>query len=241
MKGLLIILLTTLIMTTNSLMGQSDKLITDLSIKHIVKYPATYKTDSDEKYPVIITFHGHGSNEKDLIGLSEYLQDDLFWISGRGPSALGGNSFDWYELPPTPEKIAAILQKINTFINELKSEYPIDTNKIFLMGFSQGSMISLSYALAFPSSVAGIIAQSGAIPPNIGLKIDTQNLIKMSIIITHGIEDRMMPIARAREAKDFLNKLKVDLSYNEFHMGHTINAESIVSVRNWLGLKLSKK
>jgi len=217
---------------------QSSKLNTDLSIKHIAKYPKDYS--KDKKYPLIIAFHGHGSNENDLIDLSSQFEDNLFWVSGRGPHNFGENGYDWYELPPNPEKLASILKTITIFIKELKTTYPIDTNKIYLMGFSQGSMISLSYALAFPNSISGVISQSGAIPSDIGLNIDAKNLNNLPIIITHGIEDRMIPIERAREAKDFLTKLKTNLSYNEFHMGHTINNESISVVKKWLDLELKK-
>ena len=221
--------------------AQSSKLITDLSIAHIVKYPATFNDQKPtEKYPLILALHGHGSNEQDLISLSSHLPNNIFWVSGRGPHTIGENSCDWYELPPSPEKIAEILKRINVFVEELITTYPIDPNKVFVMGFSQGSMISLSYAMAFPNSISGVISQSGALPSNIGLPINKEGLTGKPMVITHGIQDRAMPIERARQARDILNELEVDLSYNEFHMDHTINNESIASVKEWLEIELKK-
>lgn len=242
MKTVLFVLVIFIIMGKNTeLSAQSDILKTDLSIIHIVKYPSTYEADKpNKKYSLILTLHGHGSNENDLIGLSTELQNDLFWVSGRGPQTFGNNAYDWYQLPPSPEKIAAVLKRINIFIEELKTTYPIDTSNVFLMGFSQGSMIALSYAMAFPESISGVIAQSGAIPSNIGLEINNEGLQGKPIIITHGIEDRMMPIERGRQTRDFLKELKVDITFKEFHMGHTINSQSISAVKQWLDLKLKK-
>lgn len=223
----------------NDLLAQSTQLITELSISHIVKYPSSYSTNDNEKrYPLILTLHGHGRNEKDLIGLSEHLQDDLLWISARGPVLYGKTGYDWYQLPPTPEKIASTLNTIHTFIKELIANYPIDASKVFLLGFSQGSMISLSYALAYPKSITGVIAQSGAIPSSIGLDIDFNGLKGKPIVITHGLDDPMMPINRARKTRDALINLGANLDYNEFQMGHTISNESLLTIKKWLEKQL---
>ncbi len=174
------------------------------------------------------------------MGLASYFSEDMFWVSGRGPQTYGNNAFDWYELPPNPTKIAAILKQVNIFIGELKLKYPIDTNNVYLMGFSQGSMISLSYVIAFPNSISGAVSQSGALPSDIGLEIDKKGLENKAIMITHGSEDMMMPIERGRQSGEFLKKYKADVTFKEFKMGHTINNESITEVKKWLHLELQK-
>lgn len=240
MNKLIIILF--ILISTQNLKAQMDTLNTSLTISHIVKYPKNFNSDDTLKlHPLILTLHGHGSNENDLIGLAPHLQEELFWVSGRGQHTLRLNSYDWYQLPPTPEKIAATLDSLNRFIEELIEEYPVDTNHIYLMGFSQGSMIALSYAMAYPERLAGVIAQSGAIPASMGLEINSSGLKGKPIIITHGIEDPAMPVDRAREARDTLVKLETELEYNEFHMGHTISPESLQSVNKWLAKQLKKE
>jgi len=224
---------------TNISSSQTDMLITDLSIDHLVKTPSSYNSDDTEKqYALILALHGHGSNETDLIDLSTHLQDNLFWVSGRGPYTIGKNSFDWYEVTqmgsPDPEKIASALKTLSTFIEELIVTYPIDPNKIFLLGFSQGSMISMSYIMAYPNRIAGVIAQSGYIPPNIGVKIDYSGINKKPIIITHGIEDPNMPVTWGRKNRDMLISLGAKVEYKEFHMGHSISNESLQAIKNWL-------
>ncbi len=224
---------------SNNLLGQTNKLITNLSISHLVKYPDSYSSeDTTKRYPMIIAFHGHGSNEKDLIGLAPHLPSDILWVSGRGLQTLREGSYDWYQLPPTPAKIAATLQTINLFIEELITTYPIDPSQIYILGFSQGSMISLSYVMAYPERIAGVIAQSGAIPASIGLPIAQAGLKDKPVIITHGIEDAAMPISRGRQTRDILLELGAEVDYNEFHMGHSINNESLAAVKEWLKIKL---
>jgi len=225
--------------SSESALGQTNQLRTDLSIAHLVKYPASFeKGNTDKKYPLILALHGHGSNETDLIGLSSHLQENLFWVSGRGPHTFGKNAYDWYEVTqmetPDPDRISAALRSIDGFIDELIAKYPIDPDKIFLLGFSQGSMISMSYAMAYPNRIAGVIAQSGYIPPSIGMEIDTSGIIDKPILITHGLEDPNMPISWGRKTRDTLVDLGADVEYKEFHMGHSISNESLQTVKEWL-------
>jgi len=142
---------------------------TNLSIYHLTRFPAGYNpADKETRYPAIFTLHGHGSNERDLIGLSDSLQDNLLWISGRGPVDFAPGAYDWYTVTqfgkPDPVILAAALARIDNFITELLATYPIDPQKLFLIGFSQGSMVSMSFFLTRPQRIAGVIVQSGYIP-----------------------------------------------------------------------------
>ena len=239
MKQVINIIIVMTMIYSNNGFGQEGKLVTSLTIDHLIHLPTSIAEEATSKtYPLILALHGHGSNETDLISLSTHLQDNLFWVSGRGPHTIGKNSYDWYEVTqmgtPDPEKIAIALSTLNTFIEELIATYPIDTNKIFLLGFSQGSMISMSYIMAYPNRIAGVIAQSGYIPPNIGVKIDSTGINKKQIIITHGIEDPNMPITWGRKTRDTLLDLGAVVEYKEFHMGHSISNESLQAIKNWL-------
>ena len=94
-----------------------------LSIHHLIQYPTSYKPDEPEKrYPAILALHGHGSNERDLLGLSSHLQDNIMWISGRGPVQFSPGAYDWYPVTemglPNPEYLETTLKNIDTFITK---------------------------------------------------------------------------------------------------------------------------
>jgi phospholipase/carboxylesterase len=148
-----------------------------LSLHHLVQFPAsTGNQENDARYPTILTLHGRGSNEHDLIGLASHLPDDLLWVSPRAPLTLGSNSYEWFRIKivgkPDPEQVASALETIDHFIDEILSVYPIHHQKLFLLGFSQGSLLSMCYALTHPSRIAGVISQSGYIPSHINLEIN---------------------------------------------------------------------
>lgn len=215
-----------------------------LSLTHIVQYPTAYTQESKSKYPTILALHGRGSNERDLIGLAPYLPSELLWISPRGTFELGPDSYEWFQITqigkPDPIRLGNALNTIDHFIEEIIDSYPVDKNKFYLLGFSQGSIVSLSYALTKPQRVAGVIIQSGYMPQEAGLKIDEAGLKKKPFILTHGVQDPLLPIDWARRSRDILQKLEVNLEYHEFNMEHNVTAESLDVISAWLEKQLKQ-
>jgi phospholipase/carboxylesterase len=211
-----------------------------LSLPHLTRLPAAHADPGPHAvYPTILALHGRGSNEHDLIGLADYLPQDFLWISPRGPFDLGPDSYEWFQISqigkPDPTRLANALGVIDTFIHEIIANYPVDLNKLYLLGFSQGTILSLSYVLTRPQEIAGVIAQSGYIPHESGLIIDEAGLKNKPILLTHGIQDPMLPVGWARRSRDTLQSLGTDLEYHEFNMAHNVSAESLAVINTWLG------
>jgi len=215
----------------------------ELSLPHLTHFPASPADHQPASgYPTILALHGRGSNERDLIGLAPYLPQKFLWISPRGTFTLGSNSYEWFQITqigkPDPIRLANALQMIDNFIDEIIANYPVDKNKLYLLGFSQGSIVSLSYTLTKPQKIAGVIAQSGYIPHESGLQIDEAGIKNKPFILTHGIQDPLLPVDWARSSRDTLQKLGVNLEYYEFDMAHNINEESLAAVGAWLEKQL---
>ena len=211
----------------------------NLSLKYLTHFPASQADPQlDSVHPTILALHGRGSNERDLINLAEFLPKEFLWISPRGTFDLGPDSYEWFQITqigkPDPAGLANALKTIDTFIDEIIENYPVDKNKLYLLGFSQGSIVCLSYALTKPGRVAGVIAQSGYIPHESGLQIDEAGLQGKPFILTHGVQDPMLPVDWARRSRDTLQKLETDLEYHEFNMGHNVTAESLAVINTWL-------
>jgi phospholipase/carboxylesterase len=216
-----------------------------LSLHHLVQFPPSIRRQEPEiLHPTIIALHGLGSNEEDLIGLAPHLPNSLLWISARAPLVLGRNSYEWYRVKvigrPDPEQVISALETIDGFIRETLSAYPVDPQKLFLLGFSQGSLLAMCYALEYPSHVAGVIAQSGYIPSHVDLAINESELKHKPFILTHGEHDTLIPIEWARASRDRLQTLGVDLTYYEFQMGHNVSLDSLEVISKWLEKHLEK-
>jgi phospholipase/carboxylesterase len=210
-----------------------------LSLPHQVEFPASAQNqEPSSHYPTILALHGRGSNEEDLIGLAPHLPQKFLWISPRAPLLLGPGSYEWYRVrvigKPDPEQVFSAIETIDHFVDEILATYPINSEKFFLLGFSQGSLLSMCYTLTHPSRVAGVIAQSGYIPNGVDLEIDEAGVKGKPFILTHGEQDTLIPIEWGRASRDRLQELGVDLTYHEFQMGHNVSMKSLAVIYQWL-------
>ena len=99
------------------------------SLVHKVLVP---QRKSASKYPTLILLHGRGTNEDDLLGLAEYLDDRLLILSARAPFPFAhGGGFTWYEIEevgkPEPKMFAESYRKLTQFLDDVKQQYPVDT------------------------------------------------------------------------------------------------------------------
>lgn len=215
-----------------------------LSLQHVVQFPTSSPgPEPGSRYPTILALHGRGSNERDLIELAPHLPDGLLWISPRAPLVFGPDAYEWYRVKvigrPDPVQVMTALETIDHFIDEVLSTYPVDPQRLFLLGFSQGSLLSLCYTLGHPFHLAGVIAQSGYIPNGVDLEIDEAGLKNKPFIMTHGAQDTLIPVDWARTSRDRLQRLGVDLTYHEFQMGHHVSMESLSVISTWLKKQLA--
>jgi len=192
-----------------------------------------------EHAPIMILLHGYGSNEKDLIQLAPMLHKELRYISVRAPHTLDVGMFGWFPLSFTPTGITvdytaaeeARLQFIS-FVKDIIAEYQPAGNKVFLMGFSQGSVMSYMTAFSEPELVHGIIACSGQLPET---RPKSDNSIrKLPFLVMHGLHDDILPIAKGRAANEFLQQRVDDLTYREYPIAHQIADEGVELIHSWL-------
>jgi phospholipase/carboxylesterase len=106
---------------------------------------------------VVILAHGLGANGDDLIGLAPYyaqvLPDALF-ISPNAPFAcdMGGFGYQWFSYQdrapgPVLAGVRAAAPILDAFIDRVLAETGLPDDKLALVGFSQGTMMSLFVSL----------------------------------------------------------------------------------------------
>jgi phospholipase/carboxylesterase len=196
--------------------------------------------------PMLLLLHGVGSNERDLFSLAPQLDPRLLVLSARAPHTRAPGSYAWFAVQFTPsgpvidpEQAEASRIALLRFIAEAAAAYGADPRRVYLMGFSQGAIMSASVALTEPEAVAGAVLMSGRILPEIRPQIaDAGRLAGLPILLLHGTEDAVLPIQHGRASRDLLGALPVALTYNEYRMGHEVTADSLADVQAWLAARL---
>ena len=217
--------------------------MTNLSLEYLVRPPKKNTTNP----PLLILLHGYGSNEQDLFSFAEELPDELLIISARAPLSMGMGGYAWYTIhfdandgkfSDIPEAIKA-RETIAQFIDEVTTTFEVDTNNIFLLGFSQGTILSYAVALNYPDKVQHIIALSGYINPELlPEKLDKEKYQHLDFYISHGNVDQVLPVEWARKAPAFLDKLAIKNSYQEYPVGHGVAPQNFYSFKTWIEERL---
>lgn len=195
-----------------------------------------------ENPPLLILLHGVGSNEKNMFSFAEYLPEKYLIVSARGPLDFGNNSYAWFQVdfstgkPVIVESQAEAARKvIIEFIDDLQSELNFDKENIYLMGFSQGGIMSYSVALTTPEKVKGIAVMSGRLLPEVKpLIAENTALTTLKVYISHGYQDPVLQYGFAEDAVNYLQTKGLHPEFHSYHAGHTINQEMLNDVIEWL-------
>jgi phospholipase/carboxylesterase len=214
------------------------------SLFHQVASP---RSGLEGKPPLLLLLHGYGANEDDLFSLAPYLDERFMIVSARAPITLQPMSYAWFNLGFTPqgilvdpEEVESARRTAHKFLGELTETYECDSNAVYLMGFSQGAMMSLSLALTYPGSAAGVVAMSGRVLPQALQSIPDKDILTgLPIFVAHGSRDMLIPINQGRDTRAKLSELPVDLTYREYDMGHEISYDSLKDIAEWLKDRLN--
>ncbi len=220
------------------LTGLAQKINTGLA--YLVNEPAK----KSDKTPVLIMLHGYGANEEDLFDIAKAIDPRFMTFSLRGtfPKSQGG--FCWYELAIGQDgqfqydykQVQESNAKIRSFISQACKAYQLDSSQVFLMGFSQGAIMSYELASSFPAKIKGVVALSGRLMQETKqLKTDWTKVAHVKFFIGHGLSDNLIKVAEAEKAFAFFDEKKVtELTYKTYEIPHSISGAELNDVKAWL-------
>lgn len=188
-----------------------------------------------EKHPAIFLMHGMGSNENDLPSIVEELKNEYYIFSLRGPlSQPPGYSFFTIERigMPHQEPFERVLNEIQHFIQEVNNHYEIDENGIYLLGFSQGAILSQSLASIMGNKLAGIVSLSGYLPDLVH-NMERSTMNGMRVFIAHGEQDHIIPFSWSEKSKQYFEENEAEVSYHAYQGGHFLTQEIVNKILDY--------
>lgn len=208
------------------------------TLHYLLRQPKTEITNP----PLLLLLHGVGGNEQNLFSFANDLPDNFLVVSARGPLTLGPESFAWFQVnftsghPQINEQQAeAARVTILDFIESLKNELDFDDKQVYLMGFSQGGIMSYSVALTEPEKIKGIAVMSGRLLPEVKpLIADEKRLEKLKVFVSHGRQDAVLSFPFATDAVSYLQTKGIKPEFHQYEEGHTINKQMFDDVNLWL-------
>lgn len=163
---------------------------------------------------LIVTLHGYGSNGEDLISLAPYwdrLLPDVQFSSPNAPAHVPGfgEMYQWFAIESMdPIHLAKGAREatpvLEAFLEAEMARFGVTKAKTALVGFSQGTMMALQVGLASQEPYAGILGFSGALvsSPDVASK--------PPVLLVHGDQDDVVPLAASQMAQQFLSAAGLD-------------------------------
>lgn len=109
----------------------------------------------------------------------------------------------------------------------------LDWERTILGGFSQGAVMAYALGLARGRpSPAGIIALAGYLPDVVALDLEGHR--DVPVAIGYGTGDTVIPVERARGARDRLEAAGLAVLYREGSAFHGIEPVMVHVLQNWL-------
>ena len=199
---------------------------------------------SDNKVKNLIFFiHGWGSDGNDLIQISRLWENEIHnvaFLAPNGPEACpqNPNGKQWFDIlsENTEEMFQGLCNSfslLDRYIDNQLSNFSLGKEDFFLVGFSQGTMLSLHASVR--RKCKGIIGYSGAYLEG----PLTANIIKNDILLVHGQIDPIVPLERMKQAEQKLKNLSSTLETKIYeNLEHSINEEGLELGSNFIKKRL---
>jgi phospholipase/carboxylesterase len=188
----------------------------------------------------MVVLHGRGDSVEGFQWLQEELEiDSLNFLLLNAPKPYY-TGFSWYDLPPN--QLPGILESRNlltqVFLETEKSGYPPE--RTFLLGFSQGCLLTLEFSSRHTRRLAGYIGISGyCYDPEAILREMNPEVNKGDWLITHGTGDDVLPVETTRAQIQSLSAGGFQITYREYRKAHNIDfGRELPEIRDWLRQRL---
>ncbi len=200
----------------------------------LISIPANTPTPTG----TIVLLHGWGANNEDLGDLAPYFklpEYQFLFPNGIFPHQFTEAGRTWYSFTGdlkvtdcSAAELATSRQVLSDWIQTLPEKTGVPLDRTWIAGFSQGGAMTLEIGLDLP--VAGLIVLSGY------LHLERPKPLQDGppVLIVHGRQDDVVPVAAARMSRDKLTQWGVNVQYQEFDMGHSIVPEVLQVVREFV-------
>jgi phospholipase/carboxylesterase len=220
-------------------MGQRVFFKSEVYLRGRVYFPEEY--DPQQQYPVIIGLHGFGSHPDRFVKLwKRFAEVDFIFVVPQAPyafmSSLDDPGYSWggwlpgEALPTGAWPLSE--QYIGSVIDDVARMY--NASEIYLLGFSQGSGIALTAGVKQHKRLTGIICFGGWLDRHHLTDDELEAAKHLRVFIAHGNEDAIVEFSSGEETRDGLAEFDFDVTFHEFGGGHTVPAEALEVVSEWL-------
>lgn len=189
--------------------------------------------------PLTVVLHGLGDSLNGWSFLPAALRlPEMSYLFLNAPDPYYGG-FSWYDfqgdMEPGVVRSRGLLLEL---LEELEAQ-GVHASNVFLLGFSQGCLMSVDVALHAPKPLAGVVGISGYVgfpeqyPAAFGPAAKSQRLL-----VTHGELDPVVPFEPAKAQFETLEAQGISLEFRAYPKVHTVLPEELEDIAAWMRERL---
>ncbi len=194
----------------------------------------------------IIFLHGLGASYQDFIFLPDLLacQTEHDWLvilpnaNEKAITVNGGYEMPaWYDITSmdltNKDDMHGINESVTSIIEIIDAitKQGVDEKDVFLGGFSQGGVISLTTLVQYDGELAGVIGLSTYLPKSQALTTSPKTT---AVFMGHGKHDPVIKIMHAEQSKQQLITAGCKVTWHEYEMEHSVNEQELDDLVNWI-------
>lgn len=164
---------------------------------------------------VVVFLHGYGADGADLLGLADPLAEhmpDTAFVAPDAPERCVTNpmGFQWFPIPyidgsseeAAETSMSQSVSDLNAYLDNVLEDEGVTPRNMILLGFSQGTMMSLHVAPRRDVAFAGVVGFSGRLlAPE---SLEDEVTVRPPILLLHGDQDDLVPPESLPEAGNAL-------------------------------------
>ncbi len=202
-------------------------------------------TSLEQARMMVLLVHGRGATASDILTLGPELhQDGILWVA---PQASGRTWYPFSFLSPVATNepgLSSALSVLDGILGEAE-HHGLTSDRIVLMGFSQGASLSLEFAARHARRFGGVVAFSGGlIGPEGTPRTYAGDFGGTPVFIGCSDRDPHIPAERVRESAEVMTRMGASVDMQLYaNIPHTIIDEELTAARSIIGgaLKNSAK
>lgn len=211
------------------------------------RYYDLYVPDGDGPFPLVLAMHGYGGDKSSMMRLARRISETRYAIAAlQGPhqhvvypehrdQALK-YAFGWASNYRFDESLALHRDAIDTVLRDAAGDPRIESDRAFLLAFSQAVAFNFRVALVNPSRVRGVVGICGGVPGDLATNGDYSRG-DFDVLMVGGATDEFYGPERMRTNCAALEPFVRSVEVRIFECGHVVPRDVHPLIDEWMAVR----
>ena len=184
---------------------------------------------------LVLFLHGYGSSGADLMNFADFWQasmPNVAFVAPDGPTPAKEGGFQWVgKRPGSDPKLyddaVEVQPIIDAFVDEELARLNLDASRLAIVGFSQGTLMTLHMGLRRKAAPAALLGYAGGLA---GCeRLVEEMTVRPPVMLINGELDELAPVYGMHVAVKALSEAGVVVAGQAVpNLGHAVNADALI-------------